>query len=84
MMRITLLFTTVFIILFSAHAETRKAKIGVILPLTGPGAVFADNARKVLTLASEEINSTASIKMERGLSHGTKACGERLPTAYIC
>lgn len=44
------------------EAEKKTLKIGVILPLTGPSADMAENAKKGITLALNEINSSEQSK----------------------
>jgi len=42
--------------------EEKVIKIGAVLPLTGDGAQYGDNARKGIDLALDEINSSGDLK----------------------
>ena len=48
----------------TANAESKHLSVGVILPLSGPGAVFGEAARNAITLASEEIDSEGAVKVK--------------------
>jgi branched-chain amino acid transport system substrate-binding protein len=54
----SLSFTTI------ASAAPKELSVGVILPLSGPGAVFGEAARNAITLASEEINGEGATKIK--------------------
>jgi branched-chain amino acid transport system substrate-binding protein len=59
------LFAVLSLFLASIAAATPKElKVGVILPLSGPGAVFGEAARNALSLASEEINNEGAVKVK--------------------
>lgn len=47
-----------------APKEPEVYKIGAILPLTGPGSIFAQYIKEGLDLAVDEINSTSSSKIK--------------------
>jgi len=49
------------IIIYPTKKEPEVIKIGAILPLTGPGAIFAQYIKEGLDLATEKINTTSSI-----------------------
>jgi branched-chain amino acid transport system substrate-binding protein len=51
--------------LVQAQAPAAPVKIGVILPLTGDGAFWGDNARNALLLAADDINRAGGIKGRR-------------------
>jgi len=57
----TLLIILVSLVLVSGCAKEEKVvKIGAVLPLTGDGAQYGDNARKGINLALDEVNSSGS------------------------
>lgn len=45
----------------NSDEQSRKTQIGVILPLTGSGAVWGQNAKKGIDLAVEEINRQGGV-----------------------
>jgi len=44
--------------------KEKVIKVGAILPLTGPGAIFAQYIKEGIDLAVEEINSKSSLKLK--------------------
>jgi branched-chain amino acid transport system substrate-binding protein len=64
-----------------AAAMPKEITVGVILPLSGPGAVFGEAARNAITLASEEINNEGAFKIKL-LVEDSKKEGRLSVSAY--
>lgn len=59
------LIGSLFLINGCAKKEPETVKIGMILPLTGPGALWGNNTRKGAEIAVEEINKAGGINNKK-------------------
>jgi branched-chain amino acid transport system substrate-binding protein len=68
-LKFTLIFSLILILLgnffLGCKKEPKTIKIGAILPLTGSGAFWGENAKKGIDLAVEEINSKGGVKHKK-------------------
>jgi branched-chain amino acid transport system substrate-binding protein len=63
--KLTLIFSLILILLgnffLGCKKEPKVIKIGAILPLTGPGSIFAQYIKEGADLAAEQINKTSKV-----------------------
>jgi branched-chain amino acid transport system substrate-binding protein len=60
---VIIIAAVVLLIIFLPKAAPQAVKIGAVLPLSGPAAVFGEDARNGLLMAAEEINAKGKVNI---------------------